>query len=109
MSLLANALSAAMLTTCPPRAEEPKEIKDEIALVGPNYGRPQNGVPYNESRIILGGHNITKYNNLVKGYKIPIPNESILAIYLHPTTPASIKEELIKKYGEKINVDKQQV
>ena len=63
----------------------------------------------NESRIILGGHNITKYNNLVKGYKIPIPNESILAIYLHPTTPASIKEELIKKYGEKINVDKQQV
>ncbi|MEA4841117.1 MAG: hypothetical protein VB110_08955 [Bacteroidales bacterium] len=47
-----------------------------------------------ESRIIIGGKNVQCFNPDLKGYKIKIPIESIVRIYIQPLTPTCFVEKL---------------
>jgi len=50
----------------------------------------------NEARVILGGENIPDKTENIKGYKLKIPQKSILTIYASPNTP----KEFIKTLNE---------
>ncbi|MFC5284146.1 hypothetical protein [Pedobacter alpinus] len=79
--------------------EHDDKLRDELFLkiftrLNKNYSFQ------NELRIILGGSNIPNKSDYIKGYKISIPQESILGIYTQPDTPRSIIEKI-----EKLNIE----
>ncbi len=54
-----------------------------------------------EERIILGGGNIPSYDKSILGYKIEIPMESIIKIYVYPNVSHKFKEHLMSIDGIK--------
>lgn len=57
-----------------------------------------------EERIILGAGQVASYGINTKGYKIPIPNETIRKVYVYPNVPQKYKSTIsqITELNDKI-------
>lgn len=72
--------------------EHPREIDRFVRIL---LTRLHNRYKYQkEERIILGGCNIPSHNEDTTGYQIPVPNETIVKIYVYPKVSASYREKL---------------
>lgn len=58
-----------------------------------------------ELRIILGGRNVLNMDEGLKGYKIGIPKESIVKIYIQPSTPSRFLEKMKSVLTEEIPME----